>query len=75
MVGGRHGQLPASAGYYEDMVAGGWLTWAEAYEVSETLDLLLVRVRKGEITQHFAELVIEKLGADMEDRRNARNNR
>ena len=52
------------AGWVRTMVAEGWLTEADAFEVQGTVDLVLGAVRRGEITEHFARLVITKLAKD-----------
>jgi hypothetical protein len=46
------------------MVRNGQLTEADAFEVSGILDLLIEKVTAGEITPHFAELVLRKLADD-----------
>lgn len=43
------------------MQAEGQLTEADVYEVEEIIDLLVERQSRGEITHHFAELVLRKL--------------
>lgn len=48
----------------EDMVEQGLLTRADAYEAAGILHLLLARVRRGEITEHFMELVLRKLATE-----------
>lgn len=48
----------------ERMVLNGFLTEADAYEVAGTLELLLDRWRRGEITEHFLNLVMRKLAED-----------
>ncbi len=46
------------------LVVRGLLNEADAYEVQETLELLVERVQSGAITEHFARLVIRKLADD-----------
>jgi hypothetical protein len=46
------------------MMAKGWLTEAEAYEVAGTLELLAERVERGEITVHFMDVVVRKLAQE-----------
>lgn len=46
------------------MVEGGHLSEADAYEVMGIMELLVERLKRDEITAHFARLVIEKLAED-----------
>jgi hypothetical protein len=50
--------------WVQDMVSQGWLTEADVYEVQGTVELILDRARSGEITEHFARLVLIKLAKD-----------
>ena len=60
----RAGILRSDALRLRHLVALGFLSEADAYEVQETLELLIERVRQGAITDHFARLVIKKLADD-----------
>jgi hypothetical protein len=55
------GWIPRQKDVLTRMVEEGQLTEGEAFEVAGTLDLLLDKVRAGEITLHFAELVLRKM--------------
>lgn len=54
----------AEAGVLRRMQALGQLTEADVYEVEGIIELLAERESKGEITRHFAELVLRKLADD-----------
>ena len=41
-----------------------YLTEAEAYEVEGVIELIIERVRAGEISAHFGQLVINKLAEE-----------
>lgn len=62
--GGRASVLRSDALRLRQYVKLGMLSEADAYEVQETLELLIERVQSGAITDHFARLVIKKLAAD-----------
>ena len=66
------GWLPRQQDVLTRMVANGQLTEADAYEVAGVIALLLEKVRAGEITQHFAELVLRKLADDKHEAWRAR---
>jgi hypothetical protein len=46
------------------MVVDGRLTEADEYEVQGVVALLLERLRAGEITLHFMDLVLRKLAEE-----------
>jgi len=46
------------------MTSEGHLTEADAYEVKGVVALLLERVRAGEISVHFMDLVLRKLAQE-----------
>ena len=48
----------------ERMTAAGHLTEVDAYEVQGIVHLLLERVRSGEISVHFMDLVLRKLAQE-----------
>ena len=48
----------------ERMTTDGHLTEADAYEVQGIVSLLLERVRAGEISVHFMDLVLRKLAQE-----------
>jgi hypothetical protein len=48
----------------ERYVLNGFLTEADAYEVEETLALLLERLQRGEISERFVNVVMRKLAED-----------
>jgi hypothetical protein len=49
----------------ERMVTDGLLDEGDAYEVAETIELLAERVARGDISEHFALTVLEKLADDV----------
>lgn len=63
----RAGTLRADALRLRHLMVRGVLTEADAFEVQETLELLIERVQSGAITEHFARLVIQKLADDKLD--------
>lgn len=48
----------------ENLLARGMLTEADVYEVQETIELLYERQARGEITEHFVQLVMTKMAED-----------
>ena len=60
----RAGVLRADALRLRHLMVSGVLSEADAFEVQETLELLIERMQSGAITEHFARLVIEKLAND-----------
>jgi hypothetical protein len=48
----------------ETLLARGFLTEADVYEVQETIELLYERQARGEITEHFVEVVMRKMAED-----------
>ncbi len=66
------GWLPRQQDVLTRMVANGQLTEADAHEVVGIVSLLLEKVRAGEITQHFAELVLRKMAEDKHEAWRAR---
>lgn len=66
------GWLPRQKDVLTRMVANGQLTESDAFEVVGIVALLLEKVRAGEITQHFAELVLRKMADDKHEAWRAR---
>lgn len=60
----RQWAVGEGASVLERMTADGHLTEADAYEVKGIVALLLERVRAGEITVHFMDLVLRKLAEE-----------
>ena len=48
----------------ESLLARGFLTEADVYEVQETIELLYERQARGEISEHFVEVVMRKMAED-----------
>lgn len=63
-MGAAELKWPERMGRLREMQAAGQLTEADVYEMEGLIELLAERWSRGEITDHFVELVLQKLADD-----------
>lgn len=63
-MGAAELRWPERVGRLREMQRAGQLTEADVFELEGLIDLLAQRWSRGEITDHFVELVLSKLAVE-----------